>query len=86
MKQTIRIEVTRKLIRRGRRGNPNACPVALALKAAGLSSPMVIRSSFSTWETKRGPLTKKVTRWIDAFDDGKPVKPMSAVLRAERRP
>lgn len=82
---TKTINVTKYFIRRGTRCQSTACPVALAIHRAGLRGLSVDR-----WGVFKDGLAdmrfpKKVSEFIERFDNGEPVKPFSFVLRISNK-
>lgn len=82
----VRIEVTAQDIRRGKKADPDHCPVARALRRAGLPKAWAGDSHYG-WgeETASWPLPKRAKRFIEAFDNGMPVRPFSAVVPGRGR-
>lgn len=83
------ISVTKKHIKHGTAGDYNLCPIALAMKAAGLRRPQVGPTDITYLKKggrkkKHACLTRKLTRFINAFDDGwDDVKPFKFLLMEE---
>lgn len=81
----IRIEVTRADIMAGLPGNPDACPIALALGRAGVVGAWVGDDHFGGdgLDPNGSNLSKRARSFVSAFDEasGK-AKPFAAVLRA----
>lgn len=77
--KTIRVEVTDRHIREGRRNSCNSCPVALAIKDAGVPGPLVYVDDVFVpnyegfeWEAV---FLGGVSGFIDAFDCEDKVQP-----------
>ena len=73
------VNVTQQCINEGEKGNPNNCPVALAIQKEGLMCsvhPEDVR--FDHY----GPvdLPQDSIDWITSFDDGQEVEPFSFVV------
>jgi hypothetical protein len=83
--KTIKVEVKQKHIKNGIPGSACRCPIALAVKDAGLEEPAVICGiTFGSIENRiRVPLLKKASAFIDRFDNSQPVKPFSFQLKYE---
>ena len=79
MKNTLKIQVTGKDIKNGKRGDCNKCPIALAVgrKTGGWASVsddiLTLRGVYSVPE--------EVNYFTEDFDHGKKVKPFSFVMR-----
>ena len=81
----MKIKVTQDDIDNGDRKNAYSCAVALACMRAGIKSPKVDTDEINeinehggsqrTWDTPR-----MVARFIERFDDRRPVKPFSFEL------
>jgi hypothetical protein len=81
----MKIEVTAEDIKNGIRTLKCDCPVALALKRAGLREPIVNCDKVFFFPKLHSPqdirpLPKKVTAFIRKFDDNRPVQPFSFCL------
>lgn len=77
--KTKLIQVTRADIKRGYINSTTGCPVALALERAGIKNVWVSCYYLNGEDTIRTP--SKVQRFMDRFDDEKPVNPFSFLLR-----
>lgn len=75
------ISVKQKHIRSGKRKMARSCPVAMALKDARILSPQVcytlIYSRLKNGKLKAHRTSRRVKRFINAFDDGRKVKPFN---------
>lgn len=82
---TVKIDVTQDMIDKGIRGNTSLCPIAKALRAAGLKRPSVGTYAFFDMKKERYQieLPKKALTFITHFDgQGRnAVKPFSFNLR-----
>lgn len=78
----MRITVTQDMINRGVRNNARKCPVALALKEAGLTRVVVCGGvDFGPVPYRQSILlNRRVLCFIGRFDHGKPVKPFSFTI------
>lgn len=82
-----RIEVTEKHIKKGNPEDPFNCPVALAVRAVtkkpivGVVEDRIILADDEYSDQTKFVVPKKVTRFIERFDDGKSVQPLSFSLR-----
>lgn len=77
----MRIKVTRRHIREGRRASMFSCPVALAIKEACDAKNVSVDED---WIEINGVVckpTKKMRAFIFAFDHRLPVKPFNSTLR-----
>lgn len=81
----MRVTITRDDIRRGTRRSPFSCPIARALKrehgiiaGVGITSVETLQP-ISKWKL-RAELSLKAERFVNDFDEGKPVKPFTTVL------
>lgn len=83
----VKIEVTEEDIAKGVKWNPVRCPVAKGIRRVlgkgkklevdGYSLSITSRNG----ETDEVDLPKKVHKFVDRFDDGRKVKPISFCLR-----
>ena len=79
----MKISVTAQDIRRGKRAEPCRCPVALALKRTFKRKVSVTFTSleFESYRKGKESLVRDtpsiVAKFVEAFDDHKPVKPFS---------
>lgn len=77
----MRIDVTAEAIRRGVRGEPGFCAIAIALQEA-TGQPWEVgcvcawRTDLPASEATR-LLPRHVEQWVKDFDDGKAVRPFS---------
>jgi hypothetical protein len=89
----MKITVTKEDIRKGQRGINNSCPIALALtrkeadrnprKVLVLYTRAIVRFGEGVESTRETySLSGSATRFVNAFDAGKKVKPQTFVLRA----
>ena len=78
----VKVEVTAKDIKNGRRCDPNACPIALAAKRA--TKGRIIRALDNFFrlndESTLPHSLKRVAKFIQNFDSSKPVKPFSFTI------
>ena len=72
-----KITVTRRDIERGKKGSPNSCPVALAVKRLGHKNVGVGLCSISWSGMPVAIMSMTAQYFIERFDSGKPVKPFS---------
>jgi len=81
------VKVTQEHIDTGNRGSrsPESCPVALAMKDAGMHYPWVDSEyiSFFDAEAHQEPTPPLVALFIMDFDAGEPVEPFEFELEAE---
>lgn len=82
----MKINVTQEHINTGEAGNCKACPVALALLDAGIAlAGLSVGQDEITWmrsvPTYRIDTPSRVAKFIEAFDEGAPVKPFSFILQ-----
>ena len=81
------ISVTQRHITEGRIGDCTLCPVALALKDAGYPNAVVFHDGSTL---KRGGNLAyhghgiELELWLENFDDGEDVDPITLVLENER--
>lgn len=74
------VNVTAEHIANGRRGDCRSCPVALALRDAGVQGASV-GLYFLMWDNKQAvPHPLAVAAFIDRFDRRQPVAPFSFTL------
>lgn len=79
--RTIRVNVTQRDIDRGEACDSGTCPVARAvLRVKGVSFVAVAGEDISINTRRCLLLPKKVSKFIERFDDGQPVKPFTFVL------
>lgn len=87
MKIKTKIEVTKKDIKGGKRGDGYSCPIALAVRRTlGINIISVDNISVDFPFEGKGfsaEIPTKVQRFIDSFDDGQDVKPFSFILKGE---
>jgi hypothetical protein len=83
-KMKVRVEVTKNHIQRGRKGNVNYCPIALALKEQLGLRQVRVGGIHITFGPQFGGLSVRLPRqaakFITAFDEKEPVKPFSFTL------
>lgn len=80
---TMKIKVTQEDIAKGIPEDEGSCPVALALKHAGMMDVEVSLERAEAWYGRRlfnVELPSKARRFIKRFDAGKLVKPFSFTL------
>ena len=82
---TKTISVTQNDIRKGVRKFAELCPIARALEKAGFHGPSVSNHKL-LWIDGSGVLremnpTKKLCKFMDDFDAGEPVRPITFQLR-----
>lgn len=90
MKTSVKIKVTETDIAKGRKKQCKRCPIALAARRAGVIRPEVDPWTMSA-RSKRGhdagwffcSLPKKARHFVERFDDGLEVKPISFVAKFE---
>lgn len=75
----VKVDVTADDISRGERNNTFNCPIAMALKRLGVEHPIVNRGYwFDSWAVLYpSRLPVEARRFIEAFDQGRPVEPFS---------
>lgn len=85
----VKGRITQDHIARGARGSPESCPLAIMLReATGMQVEVLDRIclyppfNMGVFYTVWGP--KHLTRFITAFDDGKPVTEMDVSLNFKR--
>lgn len=90
------VHVTQKDIKRGRRGLPSECPIALACgRKDGLFVHVGLTSvTRKIWDThpcggrriilQIARMSKRAQKFVDEFDTGKKVKPISLRLEFTR--
>ena len=81
----MKIHVTRKHIKQGKRGYISFCPIALALKGYGFKEVMV-DDEMAQVDGKESWLSKRTRLFIANFDLGKPVKPFVFNLKIKETP
>lgn len=82
----IKISITKAHIRDGVPGNECDCPIALALKDALLTNDVAVNPDGMRVNNRTFSADKKDRRFIERFDNGKPVKPYSfEINRTNRR-
>ncbi len=86
------MKTTRRLIRLTRADIENGvgldrylCPIACALRRHGLSAPEVGETYVTVGPHLGGTLSERAKRFIQQFDDGRPVQPFSFYLALKRR-
>lgn len=81
--KTLRINVTKKDIAKGKRREPEDCPVALAIKRQKVA--IICVGIDRIWIADKDAIStpKTVQRFIERFDCGNPVKPFSFTLKAQ---
>ena len=79
-----KITITRHCIKAGKASSVAYCPVALALKAAGLNH-VSVHPSYARFSNGAAelhvPLPEKIQRFIETYDVGDPVRPTSFILK-----
>jgi len=75
------INVTKKDIKNGTPGNYNTCPIALALKRQTGRGIEVGNELHDCDTGRRKRSSTRMIRFIDRFDESKPVKPFNFRLR-----
>lgn len=72
------VKVLQRHIERGERGHGAECPIALALKSVGFTNLTVLSTKWWCREfVGQAPFSKNVTKFVRAFDAGKPVHPFT---------
>lgn len=77
--ETLRVRVLKSDIRKGVEGSCSRCPIAIAVRRLAPRGKSVV----VTWDeailghTTTYDLPRVASRFIDRFDEGKPVKPFS---------
>lgn len=78
------IKVTANDIKKGQPDTVDLCPIALAILKCGFNSPWVADDEISFYTKSKTRITittpKKMAKFINDFDDQKPVKPVTFVL------
>jgi hypothetical protein len=78
----MKISVTKEHIKKGKPTFPSACPIALALKDAGFTTPIVIDTFMREEEADiYYDLPRSCSRFIRRFDTKKSVKPFNFILK-----
>lgn len=81
MSRYVTVEVTAEDIAKGKGGQTDACPIALACRRVGYPAAHVGYSGWSPNGTDIGhpwpvgPLPEEARRFVVDFDQGSPVKP-----------
>ena len=70
----MKIQIKKKHIEQGKRGRSTLCPIALALKEKGFECVKVNAETVEVDGTDL-VLSKQEARFVELFDDGRPVKP-----------
>lgn len=78
----LKVTVTRDHIKRGKPGESEYCPIALALKGMG-KRHVQVGEVCCCWDGGTADLPLKSTKFIERFDAKKPVKPFSFTLNVE---
>ncbi len=92
--RTHRVPVTADHIARGERGEPDACPITLALKEfVGEDGKPVFRRAFTSmeclmaepvdydpWEPTDYRASEEIQEFVGRFDEGKAVEPFTLKL------
>ena len=75
----MKITVTKEDIQKGRRGDPFLCPVARAIKRRCklTGRKVVVGNSLASVLSRTLDIPKKAQKFINNFDDKRPVKPFS---------
>jgi hypothetical protein len=76
----MRVNVTAKHIKRGKRGNPSSCPIAQALQDTEMFSSVRVYNTVARvikdgYNNMSSMLPKKAQQFIHDFDTKKKVKP-----------
>ena len=80
----MKIRVTQKHLREGKRNEADRCPLALALRDMGVETPWVEEEDiYYGGQGKRCHHTRDSLAFINSFDEGLPVHPMTFDLRIE---
>lgn len=84
----MKIKITNKHIKKGRKGEPRLCPIALAIKEQvkniDRNTIMILYASANfaiKGKEVHKDLPKKATKFIHAFDSGEEVKPFEFNLK-----
>ena len=88
----VPVDVEPRHIKKGIRGNPGKCAIALALKTSLRKMHLKAKSMCVCSETElrlkdgdyQATLPAKADKFIDQFDTGMRVKPISFVLRFKK--
>lgn len=90
---SVIVRVTKHDIRSGVRSDPDSCPVTRALRRTGvIKTPWVGSSMDKNWKTNSYkslvldyeetiPAPRSVVRFVNRYDNRKPVKPFSFIVR-----
>ena len=78
---TYKIEVTEEDIRRGKPQSCCSCPVFRAIARTTGKAVEVLCKSIALGKEVEAALPEKARKFIEAFDDGRPVKPFTFTLR-----
>lgn len=80
----MKVKVTKKHIKKGKRGQPTGCPIALALKEQyGLKRPRVHGDQVH-FPGKSCDLPDKASFFIQQFDSGEKVVPFEFSIRKNK--
>lgn len=84
-KQWVKIEVTKKDIKHGRKGQARFCPVARAMKRLTLHKKVWVGGASVSYRVRGSMQGAKLPRaaraFIERFDRGQTVKPFSFSVR-----
>lgn len=86
MGKNIRINVTKKDIRYGKRGEARNCPIARACKRAGLKQVNVLgyqvyaAQALVDYDERTFKMPIKAQRFVKSYDNGEKVSPFSFTL------
>lgn len=75
----MKIQITKKHIKQGKKGRVTLCPIALACKECGFERVRIDAETFEI-DGCSGNLPPDAIGFVDDFDDGKPVKPFTFKL------
>lgn len=82
----VKVEVTKEHIKEGSPGVASCCPIARAVRVLGLESPRVYPDGiyFGDYYCRQlVRLPRSASRFVNAFDAGKKVKPFNFFLEVE---
>jgi hypothetical protein len=74
------IEVTEKHIKKGRIFDADFCPIAFAIRDKGFDNVAVFSNEVDLGLKEYKPLPRSAQRFVQAFDNRKPVKPFNFKL------
>ena len=73
----MKITIKKEHIRKGERRTPDSCPIALAIKEAGLGKVVYVNWRAAFVDGKEFPLPLEARLFVAGFDTGETVFPFS---------